>query len=408
MPKTSRNPPRPNHTNLHLPTPHPAQAQILAHPAPHKLLRAGRRFGKTTLAAEYLSYGLLELAAPTAYLAPTYKMLQTQWRALKTTFAPLIQTKSETEHWLQLTTGGQLTMWSLDLNPDAVRGKSFASLFIDEAAMIRNLKPTWHQILLPTLLDRNGHALIVSTPRGKNDFRLLEESGTFHPFHFTTHANPLLSPQAIQTMEKNMLARAVQQEIYAEYIDNSQFALWQWDTIERNRLLTPPPNLAYLVVAVDPAGSHHPTSDQTGIIVAGKSHTNHFYILEDATLTAAPPNWAAAVINQFHRHQANKIVAEKNFGGDMVAHTLHIADPRAPIKLVTATRGKAIRAEPIAVLYEQNRVHHVGHLPHLETEMTTWSPKDDNSPNRIDALVWALTELSAKSPLAGRPLTIPF
>lgn len=385
--------------------PHQAQLEILTHPAPYKLIRAGRRFGKTTLATEFLAYGMLYKKAPTAFFSPTYKMLQTQWRSFKTTFAPIIKQKLENEHWFQIAGGGELTMWSLDTHPDAVRGQSYTSIFIDEAAMIRDLKLTWHEILLPTLLDTNGHAMFVSTPKGMNDFRRLEESGGFQTFHFTTHANPHLSLSAIKTMETQMLARAVRQEIYAEYIDNSQFALWQWDTIERNRILTAPP-LRYLVIGVDPAGSHHANSDETGIIAAGKDYNNHFHILADASLIASPSGWANAVINLYTTYQANKIVAEKNFGGDMVAHTLRTIAPRAQIQLVNASRGKAIRAEPIAVLYEQNRVHHVGHLPKLETEMTTWSPKDDHSPNRIDALVWALTELEKNSGIAGRPLHI--
>ena len=148
------------------------------------------------------------------------------------------------------------------------------------------------------------------------------------------------------------------------------------------------------MVAIDPAASHHATSNETGILVAGRAAETAF-VLEDISGQLAPNDWAVRAIDAYHRHDADRIVAEVNQGGDMVEQVLRSVNPSVPLRLVRASRGKQTRAEPVAALYEQGRVHHIGRLDLLEDQMCRFTGATDGngSPDRVDALVWALTEL---------------
>lgn len=177
-------------------------------------------------------------------------------------------------------------------------------------------------------------------------------------------------------------------------------ALWTEAMIEPFRVAAPPPNLDRIVVAVDPAVTSADESDETGIVVAGVKRVAgrpHFYVLADRSMRSSPSAWASAVLNAFREYRADRIVAEVNNGGDMVETILKQQGGRIPYKKVHATRGKILRAEPIAALYETGLVHHVGRLGFLEDQMRTYAGRDtEKSPDRLDALVWALTELSTK------------
>jgi predicted phage terminase large subunit-like protein len=154
------------------------------------------------------------------------------------------------------------------------------------------------------------------------------------------------------------------------------------------------PPLRRIVVAVDPAVSQNPRSDESGIVVVGVDDDGHGYVLDDVSGRMSPAEWGRAAVDAYHRHHADCIVAEKNQGGDLVLANLRAADPNAAVRTVHAARGKLTRAEPVAALYEQGRVHHVGGLPELEDQLCTWSPQlSAESPDRLDALVWAITEL---------------
>jgi predicted phage terminase large subunit-like protein len=188
--------------------------------------------------------------------------------------------------------------------------------------------------------------------------------------------------------------RLARQELNAEILEDIEGALWTLDLIEENRVArneTSP--LKRIVVAIDPAVSVSETSDATGIIVAGINYGGHGYVLEDCSGKYSPTEWAQKAISAYRRHKADRIIAESNMGGAMVESTLRAVDRSVPVRLVHASRGKITRAEPISALYEQHRVHHVGAFPELEDEMTTYEPGSTNSPDRMDALVWALTDL---------------
>jgi phage terminase large subunit-like protein len=375
-----------------LPRLHPAQATIMASDNKRRIVRAGRRFGKTTLAAEFFTSprGLLD-GMPCGYMTPTYKMLQEAWRETKGILHPIIRAKNETNLRLELITGGSLDFWSAE-SPDAPRGRPYAKFFFDEAAMYRDLSYIWNEVVLPTLIDLDGDAMIGSTPRGNNDFRKFDESNNWESFHFTTYDNPHLDRTIIEEMKNSMTALAYQQEIMAEYIDNSENALWQYKTIDDNRV-NEAPQLRRIVVAIDPAVTSNKKSDETGIVTVGIDKDNQGYVLSDVSGIYTPLQWARKAVEQFDLWQADRIIGETNNGGDLVEMNLRTVRPSIAYEGVHASRGKATRAEPVAALYEQGKIHHVGNLRELETQMITWSPQDDESPDRVDALVWGIVSL---------------
>lgn len=182
-------------------------------------------------------------------------------------------------------------------------------------------------------------------------------------------------------------------------------ALWQRDTIERNRVARADvPELRRVVVAVDPAVTAHVGSDETGIIVAGCDAAGHAYVLDDLSGVYAPSVWAQRVIDAYYAYAADRVVAEVNQGGDLVEQTLRALDPDISYKAVRASRGKVARAEPVAALDSSGRVHHAAHLHRLEDQMCSFDPQSGASPDRVDARTWAVTELLLQRRSAGGPL----
>lgn len=168
-------------------------------------------------------------------------------------------------------------------------------------------------------------------------------------------------------------------------------ALWTRETIQKTRETKRAERYKRIAVGIDPSGG----SAEIGIVAGGLRYDGHVDILADATQkgTLGPRNWAKAALKQYEDLSADVLLAERNFGGDMVTANIHAVNPRVPVKLVQASRGKDVRAEPVSTRYSEGRVHHVGHFPELEAEMTGWVPDDPESPNRLDALVWVVTEL---------------
>jgi phage terminase large subunit-like protein len=184
-------------------------------------------------------------------------------------------------------------------------------------------------------------------------------------------------------------------------LEDLEGALWsrhQLDTcrIKRGDL---PDRMVRVVVAIDPPGGSSKSNAECGMIVAGVGVDRHAYVLADLSGRMSPEQWAGRAVGAFASYKADRIVAEQNFGGAMVESTIRAIDSRVAIKMVVASRGKQIRAEPIAALYEQHRVHHVGEFPQLEDQMTGWDPTANGpSPDRVDGLVWALTDLTTTRP----------
>jgi phage terminase large subunit-like protein len=182
------------------------------------------------------------------------------------------------------------------------------------------------------------------------------------------------------------------QELEGQFLDDNPDALWKRANIDDNKVHEIP-QLTYVVIGVDPAATSKAGSDDTGIVAAGMDGRGHYYVLGDYTIHDTPQMWGYAAITAFHKHQANLIVGETNNGGEMVEHTIRTIDPKIPFRSVHASRGKAVRAEPVSALYEQGKVHHFGTFPELEDQCCEWVPGAEKSPDRVDALVWAISQL---------------
>lgn len=218
-----------------------------------------------------------------------------------------------------------------------------------------------------------------------------------------------LSPEALAELEfKYAGTRLGQQELYGAILSDNPGALWTRTLLEATRVEVKPENFTRIVVGVDPAVTSGENSDNTGIVVAGSTADGQYYVLEDATMKASPQVWASKAVALYHKWQADKIIAEVNNGGDLVVELLRQVNQNIPVKKVTATRGKQLRAEPIAALFEQGRAHLVGSFlgvevrpgvfdTGLEDQLCDWTPESKESPDRMDAMVWALTELSTSS-----------
>ena len=292
--------------------------------------------------------------------------------------------------------------------PENWEGFGYDIIILNEAGIILKNDYLFTNAVLPMLMDNPGAILIaIGTPKGKkvknekeHRFysmykRAKENDPLYELFQYSSYDNPFLSKDDINSLAeeiKLMNAQMEQQEIYAEFVDGAAGELWDEIIIERQRVKEHP-ELSRVVVAIDPAISATAKSDETGINVSGKEGKNK-YILEDASGIYTPEQWASEAIRLANKWDADCIVGEKNQGGDMVESVLRSAGWNGRIKLVTATKGKYVRAEPIYTEYEQGKVFHVGYHNRLEAQMCSFTSDLKHSPDRVDALVWGLTELS--------------
>jgi predicted phage terminase large subunit-like protein len=246
-------------------------------------------------------------------------------------------------------------------------------------------------------LGQNPQAVVTTTPRPTPLVRgLIKDQRTIITRGSTFDNAQNLAPSALaQLRERSEGTRIGRQELFAEVLDDVPGALWTRELIATTKAV---PEMARVIVAVDPSGaSGNEDGDSIGIVVAGRGMDGRFYVLEDATCDLGPAGWGRRAVERFHGHKADRIVAERNFGGAMVESVIRTADRNVPVKLVTASRGKAVRAEPVAALYEQKRVSHMPGMDALEDQMmqmTLTGYMGNGSPDRVDALVWALSELA--------------
>lgn len=283
--------------------------------------------------------------------------------------------------------------------PDSLRGPQHGALWVDEPAHMPLIQDVWDNALLGLRLPGlpgGAKALVTTTPLPtmwvKN---LVKDPGT-RVVRTSTYANldnldPAFRARILGKYEGTRLGR---QELHGEILEDVVGALWHDYMLQVSD--HEPADLERIVVGIDPAGSVNPKSDETGIVVAGKIGTE-YHVLDDFSDKYSPNAWAERAIKAYQFYQADAIVAEKNYGGDMVRTTIenvakHLGET-VRVVVATAMRGKKLRAEPIVALYEQKRVYHQRGLQELETEMCGWVPGVGDSPNRVDALVWAMTEL---------------
>lgn len=282
--------------------------------------------------------------------------------------------------------------------PSSLRGPQFHWAICDELAAWRYGIETFDMLLMGVRLGTDPRIAISTTPRPTKLVKSLLSDPTCAVARGTTYENranlaPSWFEKIISRYEGTTLGR---QELEGAVVDAIEGALWQYAMIEAARVNSAP-ELQRVVVAIDPAVTANEDSDETGIVVAGSAYINnvlHGFVLDDLSLRGSPDTWARRAIGAYYDQQADRILAEVNNGGDMIEHTIRTIDSRVAFSQVRASRGKAVRAEPIAALYEQGRVHHVGVFAALEDQMTSWIPNTNaKSPDRMDALVWALTEL---------------
>lgn len=300
--------------------------------------------------------------------------------------------------------GSMATTYSADV-PDQLRGPQHHYAWADELASWER-PDTWDQLVFGLRLGTRPQVVITTTPRPTPIIRaLLGAPGTVVTRGRTLDNRANLAPGVVADLQRRYGGtRLGRQELDGEVLTDTPGSLWTWERIEAARVAKAP-DLRRVIVAIDPAVSTGEGSDETGIVVAAIGYDGRGYVLEDASGKYSPDGWARRAVHLAAEHRADRIVAEVNNGGQLVEHTLRTVDNSVSYKAVHASRGKTTRAEPVAALYEQGRVSHVGRLDALESQMTGWDPSTSaKSPDRMDALVWALTELMV-DPTAPRTVT---
>lgn len=304
--------------------------------------------------------------------------------------------------------GAVATTFSAD-EPDRLRGPQHDLAWADEVAVWKRPE-AWDNLMFGLRLGLNPRCIVTTTPKpvkvireltARVDKDVVMTGGSTYENRANLAAGFL--EDILGRYEGTRLGR---QEIYGELLDDTPGALWQRSRIDELRV-EKAPDLVRVVVAIDPAASSDEDSNETGIIVAGKGVDGHGYVLADRSCRMSPHGWATRAVTAFDEFKGDRIVGEANNGGDMVESTVRTVRSSIPFRKVHASRGKHVRAEPIAALYEQGRVHHVGSMPELEDQLCNWVPEGvDWSPDRLDALVWVLTELNiarAPRPAVDKP-----
>lgn len=288
--------------------------------------------------------------------------------------------------------GSQATVFSAD-EPDLLRGPQFHYCWADELAAWNRLEDTWSNLDMGLRLGTHPQVFVSTTPRPLPLIRRLMADQRSIVVRGRTVDNLHLPASAIEALKARYGGtRLGRQELEGEILDDAPGALWRREWIEDARVEAAP-ELTRVVVAVDPAVTATEDSDETGVVVVGVSRAGDLYVLADYSGRLPVEQWAAKAISAYQLHQADAIVVETNQGGDMARSILRQVHRSVPITEVRASRGKQTRAGPVALRYEQGRVHHVGRLDALEDQLVTWDPMSGSSPDRLDALVWGCTSL---------------
>lgn len=278
--------------------------------------------------------------------------------------------------------------------PDQLRGVQHHFAWCDELASWKYIE-TFDNLMMGLRLGDNPRNVITTTPRPIPIIKKLIKEDDTVISKGTTYENINNLPKAFlnRVIKKYEGTRLGRQELKAEILSDNPNALWNRDLLEELRKSKDElPQLAKVIIAIDPASKSNEKSDETGIIVGGVDEHNQGYILEDLSLKDKPHKWAKVAVKAYEDFKADLIVAESNQGGDMVESVIKTVNENVPIKLIHASRGKYTRAEPVSSLYEQKRVYHIGSFPKLEDQLCNWT-QGESSPDRLDALVWLLTEL---------------
>ncbi len=373
------------------------------------LILAGRGYGKTRTGAETIrdlienhNYSRLALIAPTSADARDV-MIEGESGILAISapwFRPVYEPSKRRLTWPN---GAQAFTYSAE-EPERLRGPQHDGGWCDELCAWKYLRDAWDMYQFGCRLGDNPITIITTTPKPT---KILKEIMADEYTHTTTGSTYDNLENLAPTFAKKVVAkyegtRLGEQELHAKVLDDNPDALWNYDMIEDYRVAFDKcPDLIKIGVAIDPAVTANKNSDETGIIIGGVFYigeTLHGYILEDCSLKAKPKKWAMVAESEYRNYEADRIIAEVNNGGDLVEANLRSINANVSYESVRASRGKAIRAEPVSSLYEQGRIHHVGVFGKLEDQMTNFNPLDpsaEGSPDRMDALVWLITWLFA-------------
>lgn len=373
------------------------------------LILTGRGWGKTRTAAEdtrarveagrSVSIGLVGPTADT--------LRRDQVKAIVDCSPPWAKPVHEPSQRRIVWPSGAVAYCLSSEEPDRIRGLNLDFAWGDELTSWSNADECWSNLQLalrvPGPKADTPCAVITTTPKRQKLLRAIaNDPGTVvtRGSTFSNAAN--LDAGTLRFLTEKYAGTTLgRQELEGVLLDDLEGALWHRSMLDENRVGAAP-EMKRIVVAIDPAGSSGAQSDETGIIAAGLGRDDHGYVLADASGRYTPEKWARQAVDLLASLRGDCLVCERNFGGEMALATIRAVAPHVRVKMVTASRGKAVRAEPIVAFYEQRRVHHVGNLPGLEDQLCGWEPNGkDRSPDRLDALVWGLTELMGER----QPLT---
>jgi phage terminase large subunit-like protein len=371
----------------------------------HWLILSGRGWGKTKTGSETVrEWAREKLPAPIHLISPTAadirKVMIEGPSGILSCYpageAPLYEPSKG--HLLTWPNGNIAYAFSAE-EPERLRGPQCCRYWADELAAWQRAEETWDNLMFGFRIGDHLRGVITTTPRPIQLLRDLIKNPASTITRGTTYDNRRnLAPEFFnEVIRKYEGTRIGRQELMGELLEDFPGALWTRAMIETARIRPDEVHwdmIARIVVAIDPAVSANEDSDETGIITAALTRSEHILILDDDSCKESPLGWARAAVARYKLRRADRIVAEVNNGGDLVAANLYTVAPEVPFRAVRASRGKAVRAEPVAALYEQGRVHHVGRFEELETQLCEFVPGiTDKSPDRMDALVWAVTEL---------------
>ena len=369
------------------------------------LYLAGRGAGKTRTAAEWIAWEATRNDNTRwAIVAPTFGDVRDTCAEGESGVIPILRSYGSLDYYnrstglIRLKNGSRIKLFSAD-EPDRLRGPQHHGAWCDELAAWR-YPDTWDQLQFGMRLGQHPRVVVTTTPRNVPIIRTLSKrtDGTVQVVRGSTFDNAKnLAPQAlIELQARYANTRLGRQELYGELLEDSEGALWTRAMIEEARVESAPACYR-IVVAIDPAVTSGEDADMTGIVVAGATPDGHYWVLEDATMKGSPDAWARKAVELYRKWKADRVIAETNNGGDLVLEVLKQVDSTVALRKVTASRGKQVRAEPVSALSEQKRLHMVGAFPELEDQLVTWEPDSRESPDRMDAMVWAITDLMTGS-----------
>jgi phage terminase large subunit-like protein len=373
------------------------------------VIQAGRGFGKTRTGAEWVAEKLrkeknVRIACVVKTFADGRDICIEGESGLESVLAKNEYTWNRSEGLLKHVNGGQVKIYQ-SMEPERLRGPQHHYAWCDEFCKWARQQETWDQLMFGLRLGKDPRVIITTTPKSQPLFKDIIKRPNTIVTSGSTYDNAVnLAPPALEELIRRYAGSTLGiQELEGKIVDEVAEALWRRQWVHDNRLPMPDiDEFARIAVAVDPAGSHNASADQTGIVVVGVTGSRgerEGWVIEDATheQKVLPAVWGRTAVDMAVCYQADIIAYERNYGGDMVAHTIEVAADELGVRdfklePVWASQGKRLRAEPLSVRYQHGRVHHTNVFQELEDEMCTWVPGDP-SPNRMDALVWAFDSI---------------